>query len=186
MSVPESTSVSLVVQPPPRTIQVSQDASPQEPIVLRLKRSQKSRFRRIIYMLDARIDVSAEIRSLIDKHKLGNRVIYESEARQRHAANVRDRLDQSRAATSFFAPPREQVTDFGRSLWQLAKAGVNAARASFALQVTVSSLMAGVHVECKSMDELLDAENAIRAAKGNLEGYIDEIRKFDGTEEIVF
>jgi hypothetical protein len=35
------------------------------------------------------------------------------------------------------------------------------------------------------MDELLEAESAIRAAKGNLEGYIAEILKFDGTEEIV-
>jgi hypothetical protein len=57
--------------------------------------------------------------------------------------------------------------------------------AALALQITVSSLMAGVHVECKSMDELLEAEAAIRAAKGNLEGYIAEIVKFDGTEEIV-
>jgi hypothetical protein len=32
-----------------------------------------------IYMLDARIDVSAEAQSLISKHNLGSRVIYESE-----------------------------------------------------------------------------------------------------------
>jgi hypothetical protein len=113
-------------------------------------------------------------------------VIYESEARQRHAANARDRLDDSRSDTPFFAPPREQAKGFGRSMWQLAKASVNVVRASLALQITVSSLISGVHVECKSMDELLEAEAAIRAAKGNLEGYIGELVKFDGTEEIVF
>jgi hypothetical protein len=136
-------------------------------------------------MLDARIDVSAEIRDLIEKHKLGARVIYESEARQRHAATTRGHLEESRPGVSFFAHPREQTKDFGRVLWTLAKASVSAVRTSLALQITVSSLMAGVHVECKSMDELLEAEDAIRSAKGNLEGYIEEIRRFDGTEEIV-
>ena len=180
------TSQRPVVQQPVETIQVSPDTSPQEPFVLRLKRSQKSGFRNTtIYMLDARIDVNAEIRSLIEKHKLGKKVIYESDARQRHAANARDRLDDSRTDTPFFASPSAQATGFGRSLWQLTKASVNIVRASLALQVTVSSLMAGVHVECKSMDELLEAEDAIRAAKRNLEGYIGEIVKFDGTEEIV-
>jgi hypothetical protein len=171
---PLSTSVSLVVQPPPQVIQVSQDASPQEPMVLRLKRSQKDGFRGTIYMLDARIDVSAEIRALIDKHKLSARVIYESEARQRHAATTRGHLEETRPAVSF-----------GRVLSLVAKASVSRVLAALALQITVSSLMAGVHVECKSMDELLEAEGAIRAAKGNLEGYIAEILKFDGTEEIV-
>jgi hypothetical protein len=170
---------------PAQAIQVFHDASPRQPIVLRLKRSQKPGFWSTIYMLDARIDVSAEIRSLIDKHKLGTRVIYESEARQRHAANTRDHLEASRPGVSFFAPPREQTKDFGRVLWQLAKAGVSRVRASLALQITVSSLMAGVHVECKSMDELLEAESAIRAAKRNLEGYIAELLRFDGTDEVI-
>jgi hypothetical protein len=136
-------------------------------------------------MLDARIDVSAEISALIDKHKLGQRVIYESEARQRYAATTRDHLDESRPALSFFAPAHKQAKDFGRTLWLLTKASVSAVRASLALQITVSGLMAGVHIECKSMDELLDAERAIRAAKGNLEGYIVELLRFDGTDEII-
>src|SRR5262249_55058698 len=134
---------------------------------------------------DARIDVSSEIRDLIEKHKLGARVIYESDARQRHAANARGHVEDSRSQTSIFAPPRAQVMGLGRTLWQLTKASVSATMAALALRITVSSLMAGVHVECKSMDELLEAESAIRAAKGNLEGYIEEIRRFDGTEEIV-
>jgi hypothetical protein len=69
--------------------------------------------------------------------------------------------------------------------WKFARAGVSTARASLALRITVSSLIAGVHVRCKDLDELLEAENAIRAAKRNLEGYIEEIKKFDGTEEVV-
>ncbi len=125
-------------------------------------------------MLDARIDVSAEIRDLIEKHKLGPRVIYESDARQRHAATTRDHLEETRSRVSL-----------GRMVSLVAKASVSRVRAALALQITVSSLMVGVHVECKSMEELLEAEDAIRSAKGTLEGYIYQISKFDGTEEII-
>lgn len=176
--------VSMVQTPPPATL-VSGDASPRQPIVLRLKRSQKPAMTGMIYMLDARIDLSAEVQSLITTHKLGSRVIYESEARQRHAENVRGHLDNSRSDTPMFAPAGDQAKGLGRTLWKLARAGVSAARASLALRITVSSLMAGVHVECKSMEELLEAESAIRQAKDNLEGQIEAIRSFDGSEDVI-
>ena len=173
-----------IAQPPTPTIPVSGDASPQQPIVLLLKRSQKPAMTGMIYMLDARIDLSAEVRSLIATHKLGKRIIYESEARQRHAANVRGHLENSRSDTPIFAPAGDQAKGIGRSLWKLARAGVSAARASLALRITVSSLVAGVHVECKSMEELLEAEGAIREAKENLEGFLETAKTFDGREEI--
>lgn len=174
-----------MVQPQAPEINVSGDASPRQPIVLRLKRSQKPAMTGMIYMLDARIDLSAEVQSMITTHKLGNRVIYESEARQRHAENVRGHLDNSRSNTPIFAPAGDQAKGLGRTLWGLARAGVSAARASLALRITVSSLMAGVHVECKSMEELLEAESAIREAKVNLESQIEALRSFDGSEEVI-
>jgi hypothetical protein len=169
----------------PQTPEVLQSTPPPEGIVLKLKRSQKQgTMGGLIYMLDARIDVSAEARSLISKHALGSRVIYESEARQRHAENVRGHLDNSRSGTPIFAPAGDQAKGLGRSLWGLARAGVSAARAALALEITVSSLMAGVHVECKDMEELLEAEGAIREAKENLEGFLETAKTFDGHEEI--
>jgi hypothetical protein len=179
-SAPEYANLLPVLQTAPKTIELSQDTSPQEPIVLRLRRSQKHGFLGLRYVLDARIDVSAEIRGLIDKHKLFKKVIYESDARKQRASNVQGYL-ASNEAVSLFAPPREHVL----SLWFLVRAIFSAAWASLALRITVSSLMAGVHVVCKSMEELLEAEDAIRSAKGALEGYIHEISKFDGTEEII-
>jgi Domain of unknown function (DUF4189) len=174
-----------MVQPQAPEINVSGDASPRQPIVLRLKRSQKPAMRGMIYMLDAQIDLSAEVQSLITMHKLGSRVIYESEARQRHAENARGHLDNSRSDTPIFASAGDQAKGIGRTLWGLAKAGVSAARASLALRITVSSLMAGVHVECKSMEELLEAESAIREARENLESQIAAIQSFDGSEEVI-
>jgi hypothetical protein len=57
--------------------------------------------------------------------------------------------------------------------------------ASLSLRVTVYSLMKGVHVECKSMIELLGAEEAIADAGKNLRTYLDTAATFDGREEIL-
>ena len=138
----------------------------------------------LIYMLDARIDVSAEAQPLIQKHNLGSRVIYESEARQRHAARAQEHLAGSRDGTSLFAPPSKQAAGVAKTFWKLGRAAVSAARASLSLRITVASLMSGVHVECKDMEELLEAEGAIREAKENLEGFLETAKTFDGREEI--
>jgi hypothetical protein len=163
----------------------SYDLPPGQPIALKLKRTQKPGFNSLIYMLDARIDVSAEVRALIAKHNLGSRVIYESSDRQKHAENVQAHLADSHSQTSLFAPPSEQVKGAAKTFWKLGRAAVSAARAALALRVTVNSLLSGVHVECKSMEELLEAEDAFREAKVNLEGYIAAAQTFDGREEII-
>jgi hypothetical protein len=44
--------------------------------------------------------------------------------------------------------------------------------------------MKGVHVECKSMAELLGAEQAIVEAGEKLRVYLDTAATFDGREEV--
>jgi uncharacterized protein YdbL (DUF1318 family) len=162
------------------------DLPPSQPMALRLKRSQKQgTMGGIIYTLDARIDVSAEVGALIAQHNLGGRLIYESAARQTHAAKAQAHLAGSRDNTSFFAPPSAQAMGIAKTFWKLGRAAVSATRASFALRVTVAGLMSGVHVECKSMEELLEAEDAFREAKLNLESTIDAAQSFDGREEVI-
>jgi hypothetical protein len=138
-----------------------------------------------IYMLDARIDASNEVRALIQEHGFGSRLIYESSARQKHAARAQAHLAGSGNDTSLLAAPSTQAKGVVKTFWKLGRAAVSATRAALSLRVTVDSLLAGVHVECKDMDELLEAENAFREAKQNLEGYINSVRTFDGSEEIV-
>jgi hypothetical protein len=172
--------------PVPEASPVLQAVPPQDGIVLKLKRSQKTgSMGGLIYMLDARIDASAEILTLISTHRLGSRLIYESTARQQHAEAAKAHLGGSRSDTSIFAPPSKQAMGAAKTMWKLGRAAVSAARAALSLRITVDSLLAGVHVECKSMEELLEAETAIREAKGNLEGYITTLTSFDGQEEIV-
>jgi hypothetical protein len=169
----------------PQSTEVLQPMQPLEGIVLRLKRSQKtSTMGNIIYMLDARIDASQETLDLIYRHSLGGRLIYESEARQKHAANAQGHLANTRGGPSLLAPASEQAMGAAKTMWKLGRAAVSAVRASLALRITVNSLLSGVHVECKDMEELLEAEAAIREAKENLEGFIETAKTFDGREEI--
>jgi hypothetical protein len=162
---------------------------PAQGIVLKLKRSERqSTFGSIIYVLDARVDAAADVIAAIGKHNLGSRLVYESEARQRHRANAEGHASASADEASgvgWVPTPGKVGMGLLKSAWKLGRAGVSAARASLALRITVNSLLSGVHVECKSMEELLEAEDAIRQAKANLEAYVATLATFDGREELV-
>jgi hypothetical protein len=185
-ATPSEISLPAVVPPPTESLT---PMPPAQGMALKLKRSQKqSTFGAIIYILDARMDVSAEVRDQIYKHRLGNRLVYESEARQKHRANALGHAADSADAASdvgLVPTPGQIGKGLLKTTWKLGRAGVSAARASMALRITIDSLIAGVHVECKSMEELLDAEDAIRQAAENLKGYVEVAKTFDGGEEIV-
>jgi hypothetical protein len=176
--------------PPPEEIPTPpadplQTVDPLEGMVLKIKRSTKDGvLGRVIYIIDARMDASAAIRSTIAKHRLGSRVIYESDARQEHRAAAQRHIDESSSDNSLFAPPSEHLKGVGKTLWKLSRAAVSATRAALSLRITVNSLLSGVHIECKDLDELGEAEDALVAAKSNLEGYIARLGSFDGREEI--
>lgn len=172
-----------IPQPPADPLQT---VDPLEGMVLKIKRSTKDGvLGRVIYIIDARLDASAAIRSTIAKHRLGSRVIYESDARQEHRAAARQHIEDSRSDTGVLAPPADHAKAVGKTLWKLGRAAVSATRAALSLQITVDKLLSGVHIECKDLDELGEAEDALVAAKSNLEGYIARLGTFDGREEIL-
>jgi hypothetical protein len=159
---------------------------PAQGMALKLKRSQKQGvLGGVTYILDARMDVSADIRDYIRKHRLGKRLVYESEARQKRREATQAHLAETKGNSPLFAPADVQLKGAARTFWKLGRAAVSAARTSMALQITVDSLLAGVHVECKTMEELLEAETAIREAAENLKAYVEVGKTFDGGEEVV-
>jgi hypothetical protein len=81
--------------------------------------------------------------------------------------------------------PGSQLWGVAKSFFWMGRAGISATAAALSLRITIDSLMSGVHVECKSMGELLEAERAIRDAAQNLRAYLNVARTFDGREEIV-
>lgn len=133
---------------------------------LLLRRSQRGGLTgSMIFCLDARTEFTPPEKESIRRYRLGGLVIYNSEASKRA-------LDKSDAAD-------------GRSivgnLQRLAYLGL----ASLRLNISVNSLERGQHVECKSLDELLGAEEAIMDACRNLRLYLDTAETFDGREVVL-
>ena len=138
---------------------------------LKLKRSQRSGGilgGKVVYMLDARAELTPDERALVTKHGLGKMFIYDSEARKKRMQAAGEHFEASRGG-----------------LLGTARALAGAAMAAMSLRVTIDSLTSGHHIECKDMDELLGADVAIREGCETLRTYLDVAVTFDGREEIV-
>lgn len=132
---------------------------------LRLRRSQRASGLRgnIIFCLDARAYLSPQQQDSIARYKLGGQVIYNSEAAKKH-------LEQSKADLS--------EGTAGGYLKSIARTALAAMR----LNITIDSLQRGHHIECKSLDELLSAEESLVDACKHMKEYLDVAATFDGRE----
>ena len=136
---------------------------------LKLRRSQRTAGMmggKVVYMLDARAELTPDEKALVAKHGLGKLAIYDSEGRKKQAQAAGERLA-------------------GGGLLGTARGLASVAMAAMSLQVTIDSLTSGHHIECKTMDELLGADSAIREGCENLRTYLELAVTFDGREEIV-
>jgi hypothetical protein len=160
--------------------------SPSEAMAIKLRRSQRISFTgRIIFMLDARIDLNAEEYSLIRKYRLGAFCVYDSKSRAKRAEATRAHLEMTRDQAPLSADAKTQFLSAGKVLYRLGRASVSAALAALSLRIRINTLIRGVHIECKSMDELLAAESVIVEAGRNLKAYLETAATFDGREEII-
>ena len=167
--------------PPPRPAAVAQPAPAPAPsaqlIQLRLKRSQRTAgliSSKVVFSLDARADLSPHARGLAQKYRLGSLVVYDSQARTKYNEMAGSHLLASNAAPSV-----------GRQLSGLARGIASAAVAAMTLRITVDSLMTGHHIECKDLNELIGAEEAIVEACENIKGYLEVAETFDGREQVI-
>lgn len=153
---------------------------------LKLKRSQRSgAFGKVIFVLDARMELTRDEYELLRKYRLGSDVIYESSSRLQRKEATQAHLEMTKGGARLTDSAGAQLMGVAKTLFWFGRASISATAASLSLRITINSLISGVHVECKSMAELLGAENAIREAARNLRGYLDVAVTFDGREEIV-
>lgn len=135
---------------------------------LKLRRSQREGgivATNVIFCLDARAELTDQERRNLSRYKLYGQVIYNSEASRRH-------LDKGDASAD------------GSTRGAL-KSLVHVAMAALHLNITVRGLEKGQHIECKSLDELIAAEDAIMEACQNLKAYLDIAATFDGSEMVI-
>lgn len=143
---------------------------------LKIKRSQRTggvMGNKVIFALDARSELKAEEKALVSKYALGKMVVYDSEARKKLTEAGQTHIAESQSGSA------------GHSVWAATKGLANLAIAAMSLRVSVDSLTQGHHIECKDMDELLGAEEAITEACRNLKGYLETAATFDGREVVI-
>ena len=132
---------------------------------LKIQRSQRnaSISGKVIFCLDARAFLAPEEQANVSRYRLGSQVIYNSQASRKHL----ERADDAGRQGSYF-----------KSLAATAMAALN-------LNITIDSLQRGQHIECKDLDELLSAEEALMTACQNLKGYLEAAATFDGREVVI-
>ena len=135
---------------------------------LKMRRSQRASgmlSKSVMFMLDARLDLTAEEAANVKKYKLGEQMVYNSAASRKHLEN---------AAT---AAIQESAGSFVRML-------ASGALARLSLNITIDGLTKGQHIECKDLEELIAAENALKQAAQATHTYLEIAKTFDGREVI--
>jgi hypothetical protein len=133
---------------------------------LKISRSQRTSgimSKSIMFMLDARLELNAEEAASVRKYRLGDQAVYNSASSRKHL---------------------EAAAEAGMGGSNISSL-VRIAMARLALNVTIDSLVKGHHIECKDMDELLGAEEALKQACRSTRAYLDIAKTFDGREIVV-
>ena len=133
-----------------------------------LRRSQKTTgliSKSAVFVLDARAELKPEELAAIKKYGLGNQILYASAKSKSHAE------------TAMSVDP----TTGGGFLRGIAAAAMS----RLSLNITVDSLTKGQHIECKDLEELLGAEEAIQNACQAIRGYLEIAKTFDGREIVI-
>ncbi|MEW8052982.1 MAG: hypothetical protein AB2809_21710 [Candidatus Thiodiazotropha sp.] len=136
---------------------------------LKLSRSQKTggmMNKTVVFCLDARTELTPDETNDVKKYRLGNQVIYNSEASKKHLDNTTAGLNSG-------------------GLGGIMKGAVGLAMAKMSLNITIDSLVKGHHIEAKDMDEALGAEEAIKHACESMKTYLDAASTFDGREQVI-
>jgi hypothetical protein len=132
---------------------------------LKIQRSQRAAAisGKVIFCLDARVYLAPQEQANVSKYRLGSEVIYNSEASKKHL----DAAAQDHAQGSYF-----------KSLAKLALVAMN-------LNITINGLQKGQHIECKDLNELLSAEEALMEACERLKAFLEAAATFDGREVVL-
>jgi hypothetical protein len=127
----------------------------------------------VLFCLDVRADYSQAETTNIGKYKLGNMLVYSSQAARRHMEKMGKHLDRVQSDSI-----REKASGLARGM-------ISNAMAKMSLNVTIESLGRGHHIECKDLPELLSAEETFMQACRTLKTYFAAAATFSGTITLV-
>jgi len=120
-----------------------------------------------------RADYSAEEQRNIQRYNLGAQVIYNSQAAKKHLEHAGAHLNRTQSGGT-----GERAAGLARGLASLALAKMH-------LNISIASLGRGHHIECKDLEELLEAEETVREACKGVTRYLDVAATFDGSQVVI-
>jgi len=120
---------------------------------------------KVLFILGVRGEYTSEEQENINKYKLGNTVIYNSQA----AAEYRNRMQQQIDGS---------VKGLLKGLTSLALAKMN-------FSMTIASLQKGHKIEFQDLGDLLECEETIIAACTNIKTFLQAAESFDGREIVI-
>lgn len=119
----------------------------------------------VVFCLDVQADYSHQEADNIAKYKLGKQVVYNSRASKRHLDNLDKANDGSTKG--------------------YLKGAVSLAMAALSLNISIDSLGRGQHIECKDLEDLLEAEEAVMLACRNVKRFLDTAATFNGSIALI-
>ena len=119
----------------------------------------------VVFCLDVQADYSHLEADNIAKYKLGKQVVYNSRASKQHLEKYHDTADGSTKG--------------------YLKGAVSLAMAAMSLNISIDSLGRGQHIECKDLEELLEAEEAVMLACRNVKRFLDTAATFNGSIALI-
>lgn len=128
----------------------------------------------VVFCLDVRADYSAEEQNNIRRYKMGSYIIYNSRAARKHIERVNAQADRAKHGSSW-----------GEMAAGAALSWTSVAMAKMSLNISIGSLGRGHHIECKDLDELLEAEDTVRNACKNVTRHLEVAATFDGSEVVI-
>lgn len=120
----------------------------------------------VLFCLDVQADYSHPEADNIAKYKLGKQVVYNSRAAKRHIERAKDSAD-------------------GGTVTGYIGGAVSLVRASLSLNISIDSLGRGQHIECKDLEELLEAEDAVMVACRMLKRFLETAATFNGSIALI-
>jgi hypothetical protein len=144
----------------------------------------------MVFELDARLDLDAEEQELFDKYALYDRVVYNSDAFLQHLHSADQYREAADAQTNvpLNAPLEDHIvtaaTDLTVTAYNSVLALAHNILGRLSLQITLQSLVDGVHIESEDLEEILTVAELIRTGTEFLASYLDVAVTFDGREEL--
>ncbi len=142
------------------------------------------------FLLDVRLELTAEENELFERYDLHSVVVYDSDARIQHAHSAVEHIEKLEKPVEWRTgeKPIEDLVgilgDLSSMLWNTTAGVTHGVISMMSLQITLGSLVAGQHFESQDLNEILTVAENISAATKYLADYLEVAITFDGREQL--